>query len=191
MIRTVLRTLLAAVLLLPTAWAQEAAMTRRAVELRQAPGDQAPSLATLPAQTAVTRTNERQGPWVQVRAAGGLTGWVHLFDIGPAAAPAAGGSVAGNALRSVTSLFGGGGTRPTQTTISTSGIRGLGAEDIAQAQPNPGAVTQMEAQRQGEADVRSFADRSGWRPAPVEPLPQPASVFTAPANPNAGQPQSP
>jgi hypothetical protein len=116
---------------------------------------------------------------------------VHLFDIGPAAASAGGGSVAGNALRSVTSLFGGGGTRPAQTSISTSGIRGLGAEDIAQAQPNPAAVTQMEAQRQGEADVRSFADRSGWRPAPVEPLPQPASVFTAPANPNAGQPQSP
>ncbi|MDB5897488.1 MAG: hypothetical protein JWP41_1090 [Ramlibacter sp.] len=92
MIRTAsthaLRAFALAAVLLPGAWAQEAAVVRRATELREAPGDQALSLAPLPAQTAVTRTNERQGPWVQVRTAAGATGWVHLFDVGPATAAA-------------------------------------------------------------------------------------------------------
>ena len=191
MIRTALRTLLAAVFLLPAAWAQEAAMTRRPVELREAPGDQARAIASLPAQAGVTRSNERQGPWVKVATAAGLSGWVHLFDIGPASAPAAGGGGAGNALRGVTSLFGG--TPQAPRTGTTAGIRGLGAEDIAQAQPNAGAVARMEAQRQSEADVRSFAERSGWQPAAVEALPEPSRVFPAPrgGGGNPGQQESP
>lgn len=177
MIRTPLRTLLAAALLLPTAWAQEAAVTRRPVQLRDAPGDQARSIASLPAQAAVTRTSERQGPWVKVGTAAGTTGWLHLFDIGPASAPSEGGSVAGNALRSVTSLFGG--TPEPKRAATTAGVRGLDAEDLAQAQPNPAAVSRMEAQRVGENDVRSFAQRSGWQPRAVEPLPEPSGLFSS------------
>ncbi|RYF14645.1 MAG: SH3 domain-containing protein [Comamonadaceae bacterium] len=177
--------LLFAAFLLPAAWAQEAALTRRAVELRDAPGDQARSLASLPAQSPVTRTSERRGPWVQVRIAGGATGWLHLFDVGPASAAPEGGGVAGSALRGVTSLFGN--ARPTTQTASTSGIRGLGAEDLAQAQPNAAGVSRMEAQRQGDADVRSFAQRAGWQPAAVEPLPAPAASPSSSA-PSGGSP---
>jgi hypothetical protein len=160
------------------AHAQEAAVTRRATELRDAPSEQGKSLASLPAQAAITRTAERQGPWVQVRTGAGATGWVHLFDVGPAAAaPQSGG--AGGALRSVTSLFGGS-SRQTQTG-STAGIRGLEAQDLAQAQPNPAAVTQMEGLRQSEADARSFADSAALRPASVEALPAPARRSSSPA----------
>jgi hypothetical protein len=172
--------------LLPGAAAQEAAVTRRATELKDAPGDKGRSIAALPAQAAVTRTNERQGPWVQVRTGAGATGWVHLFDIGPATAPAEGGSTAGNALRSVTGLFGG--SRQTQTG-STAGIRGLDAQDLANAQPNPGAVTQMEGLRQSEADAQSFARGASLRPASVEALPAPARAAAAPAG-NAGPQQT-
>ena len=181
MIRTTLRTLLAVAFLLPPAWAQEAAVTRRPVQLRDAPGDQARSIASLPAQAPVTRSNERQGPWVKVTA-GSATGWVHLFDIGPASASDGGGSLAGGALRGITSLFGGGASP--QRTASTAGIRGLGAEDIANASPDAEAVARMEAQRQSDRDVRSFAERSGWRPAAVEPLPEPSRGFgSRPGNP--------
>lgn len=176
MIRTTLRTLLAVALLTPAAWAQEAAVTRRPVQLRDAPGDQARSIASLPAQAAVIRTHERQGPWVKVGTAAGATGWLHLFDMAPASAPAEGGSVAGNALRSVTSLFGG--SPQPQRAATTAGVRGLDAEDLAQAQPDPAAVTKMEAQRLGEADARSFARRSGWQPNAVEPLPEPPGLFS-------------
>ena len=192
MIRTALRAVALALLLLPQAWAQEAALTRRATELRDAPADSARSLASLPAQAPVTRTNERQGPWVQVRTASGATGWVHLFDVGPAAGSADAGSngasnLVGGALRGVTNLFGGG-SRPTQA-ATTAGIRGLGAEDLAQAQPDAAAVTQMEALRQSEAEARSFAGRSAWRPAAVEPLPSPGFLSAPSANPGSGQQQ--
>lgn len=173
MIRTTLRTLLAVAVLLPPAWAQEAAVTRRPVQLRDAPADQARGIASLPAQAPVTRGNERQGPWVKVTA-GTVTGWVHLFDIGPASA-SDGGSLAGGALRGITSLFGGGASP--QRTASTAGIRGLGAEDIANANPDPAAVARMEAQRLGDRDVRSFAERANWHSAAVEPLPEPSQGF--------------
>ena len=180
MIRTPLRALLALALLLPSAWAQEAAVTRRPVQLRDAPGDQARSIAALPAQAAVTRGSERQGPWVKLTA-GTATGWVHMFDIGLASS-SDGGSVAGSAMRGITSLFGGGASP--QRTASTAGIRGLGAEDIANASPDAEAVARMEAQRQSDRDVRSFAERSGWRPAAVEPLPEPSRGFgSRPGNP--------
>jgi hypothetical protein len=171
--------LLAALLVVP-AWGQEAAVVRRATELREAPGDQGRSLAALPLQAAVTRTGERQGPWVQVRTAAGATGWVHLFDLGSASTTAASSSGGGaGALRSVTGLFGG--SRSTQT-ATTAGIRGLGAEDLAQAQPNAAAVTQMEGLRQSETEARSFAAQSALRATPVEPLPAPARSAAQPGN---------
>lgn len=195
MIRIAMRCAALVLLLLSaSAGAQEAAVTRRATELRESASDQARSLAALPAQSPVTRTNERQGPWVQVRTAAGATGWVHLFDLGPAGSGSAsadgGGNVVSGALRSVGSLFGG--SKPASTS-TTAGIRGLGAEDLAQAQPDAAAVKQMEAQRPSDADVRSFADRAAWKPANVAALPAPAALPRAAgdASNNPGQQQSP
>jgi Bacterial SH3 domain len=168
-------------------WAQEAAVTKRATQLRETPGDSGRGLAALPADAPLTRLNERQGPWVQVRTAAGATGWVHLFDIGPAAggASAPGGSnVVGGALRGVTGLFGG---TTTQQRGTTAGIRGLGAEDLAQAQPNLGAVTRMEALRQSEAEARSFGSGAALQPVAVEPLPAPARLSAPSRVPNPAQ----
>ena len=196
MIRMALRSAALALLLASSAWAQEAAVTRRATELRDAPSDTGRSLAALPAQAPVTRTNERQGPWVQVRTSGGATGWLHLFDLGPASgtttATGSGNSVVGSALRGVGSLFGGGSPKPS-TTSTTAGIRGLDAQDLAQAQPDLAAVRQMEGLRAPDADVRSYAQRSAWRAVPVEPLPAPARVGGGSGDPsrNPGQPQLP
>lgn len=192
MIRIVPASALALLLALaPAAWAQEAAVTKRATELRETPADSGRSLAPLPAQSAVTRTGERRGPWVQVRTAAGATGWVHLFDVGPAGgsasteAPSGGSS---NFLRGVGNLF----TRssPTQTG-TTAGIRGLGAEDLAQAQPNPAAVTDMEKYRQNEADARSFGRRAPWQTVAVEPLPAPARAATGGRSNDPSNPESP
>ena len=166
---------------------EEAAVVKRGSELRESPGDGGRVLAPLPAETAVTRTGERQGAWVRVRTAAGAAGWVHLFDVGPATGSGSG-TVAG-AFRSVTSLF----SKPTaqRTTASTStiGIRGLGAEDLAQAQPDVQAVARMEALRQSDNDARQFARRAQLTPVSVEPLPEPSrlpaasTTTTAPGNP--------
>lgn len=74
----------------PTPAARDAAMVRRATALREDPSEQGRSVATLPAESTVTRLPQRQGAWVQVRTEGGATGWVHLFDLGPAARAVAG-----------------------------------------------------------------------------------------------------
>lgn len=193
MIRTTLRVLALAFLLLSTAWAQEAAVTRRDTELRATPGDGGRSIAPLPAQSPVTRTGERQGPWVQVRTAAGASGWLHLFDLGPATTTASaesGGAAnaVGGALRGVTNLFGG--NRPSQA-ATTAGIRGLGAEDLAQAQPDTAAVAQMEKLRQSEADARAFAGSAALRQASVASLPAPAAAPSRSSTSPAGQTQSP
>ena len=190
MIRTPFRRGTAAQLLLlflllaagAAARAEEAVLTRRALELRASPGDAGPSVASLPDQSPVTRLDGRQGPWVQVRSAQGATGWVHLFDLGPATASGgngASGGFASGALRGVTGLFGGSTPRQTGT---TAGIRGLEAEDLANAQPNPAGVQQMGGWRASENDARAYAGRVAWRAAAVEPLPAPVPSRTGDAN---------
>jgi hypothetical protein len=179
MIRTPIHRGTAALFLLlalgAAAHAEEAVLTRRALELRASPGDGGPSIAKLPEQSPVTRLDGRQGAWVQVRSAQGATGWVHMFDLGPATASggaSATGGFAAGALRGVTGLFGGG-SGPNQSG-GTAGIRGLEAEDLANAQPNPAGVQQMTGWRASENDARSYAARVAWRSATVEPLPAPA-----------------
>ena len=166
----------------------EPGLVKRAAELREAPGESARSLATLPAQTAVMRLGERQGPWIQVRTGAGATGWVHMFDVEPATATAStaqaapGGSAATGALRSITGLFGKSSAQPTTLATSTIGIRGLEAQDITNAQPNLAAVGQMEGLRQSDAQARSFASGSMLAAVAVPELPVPAR----PGAPQAG-----
>lgn len=171
----------------PLAAAQvEAAATKRATELREAPAAGARALASLPAQSPLTRLGDRQGPWVRVRTEAGATGWLHLFDVGPAGG--AGGNLASGALRGITSLFSKGGpSTAVNVPTSTIGVRGLGAEDLAQAQPNPAAVGRMEALRQNEGQARAFAKAAALWPVDVDPLPVPpgpaaASSGNDPAN---------
>ena len=157
---------------------------RRAAELRESPAPTAASLVALPAQASVTRLAGRQGAWIQVRTAAGVTGWVHLFDVGspgsPTTAPAQGGAPSGsNALRGLTSLLTGGASGGTTVPTTTVGIRGLSAEDIAQAQPNAEAVAQMEALRQSEAQARAFASGATLVSQTVTPLPSPPAASNA------------
>jgi hypothetical protein len=171
----------------------EPALMKRAAELREAPGEASRSLAPLAALSPVTRTGERQGPWIQVRSAGGTAGWVHMFDVGPAtgsantAAPS--GNSAAGALRGITGFFNKGGPQQGATSAtSTIGIRGLGAEDLANAQPNMNGVTQMESLRQNEAQARRFAAESALASANVPVLPAPPRASASPqAGPNQGQ----
>lgn len=157
---------------------QDAAVIKRATELRQGPAESSASLGALAADTAVTRTSERKGSWVKVRTAQGSTGWVHMFDVGAQAGTAAAGSnTATSGLRSLGGLFGGGSST---TATATVGIRGLSAEDIANAQPNPAAVQQAEKLRVSADQAQRFASAAALRKQNVEPLPEPPRP-TAPA----------
>jgi hypothetical protein len=108
----------------------------------------------------------RAGYCIALLAALGSTG---------AQAQSSGTNAVTGALRGITSLFNrGNATSPTTLPTSTIGIRGLGAEDIANAQPNPAAVGQMEALRLDAAQARSFAADASLSAIAVDPLPAPA-----------------
>lgn len=180
-------TLLALALLgsLP-AQAQDALVTKRQTTLREGPTDNAAAVATLPAQTALTRQPTRQGPWVQVKTAAGASGWIHLFDVGTATEQGSVASAATGALRGLSNLFNRGSAQNqnTSSTTATVGIRGLGAEDIANAQPNLAALAQAEGLRQDAAQAKRFAAEASLSPQAVEPLPVPAppAPINAPAH---------
>ena len=149
----------------------EAAVMKRAAELREAPAESARSVASLPAQSAVTRLGDRRGPWIEVRNGAGTTGWVHMFDVGSAEGAAPGGTTGSGALRGLTNLFTRGGTQRTTTPTATIGIRGLSAEDLAQSTPNLQAVSEMEALRQNERQARAFGREAALKSVDVPALP--------------------
>lgn len=154
-------------------------LIKRAAELRQAPGETATSLAPLPLQTSVTRLTARQGAWIQVKTAAGVTGWVHMFDVGASSTPSAPANVATGALRGLSNFFNRGSAQSANTATSTVGIRGLTGEDIANAQPNLSALTQVEGLRQDASQARRFAADSALAARVVDPLPMPSAPATS------------
>lgn len=174
-----------------TAWAQpnaEALLIKRNTELRETPGEASRSLAALPVQTPLTRMPARQGAWIQVRTANGTTGWVHMFDVGTTAAPSTTSNAATGALRGISNFFNRGSAQAnTSTATSTVGIRGLGAEDIANAQPNLAALSQLETLRMDANQARRFATDAALQVRAVEPLPTPPAPVAAGANNNRYQ----
>ena len=116
-----------------TAHAQTA-VVKRSTELRESPADNAPSLGSIPANTQVTRTSERNGPWVKVQTPEGASGWVHNFDMGAAnsAAPSGNNNASTGSMRTLGGVLGRGGTTTT-TPTSTAGTRGWGNGKGAQA----------------------------------------------------------
>jgi hypothetical protein len=174
-----------------TAFAQvESVLVKRAAQLRDAPGESSRSIAPLAVQTTVTRLGERQGPWIKVRMADGTQGWMHMFDI-TSAGSAQGGNAGTGALRSITSFFNKGSAQANAAALPTStvGIRGLGAEDIANAQPNMAALAQLDAARVDASQARQFAGSVALTSRTVNPLPVPAAPAAAPGGPAGGSTQ--
>lgn len=168
----------------------DALQVKRPADLRDGPSATARSLAVLPAQTPVTRLPARQGAWMQVKTEAGQSGWVHMFDVGIATQQSSVGSATTGALRGLTNFFNRGSAQSGNTTAtSTIGIRGLGAEDIANAQPNLTALAQAEALRVDSTQARRFATEAPLAARSIELLPEPpppASTTPAQANVNPG-----
>lgn len=151
----------------------ETLYVKRPTDLRQGPTETTASVIALPAQAAVTRLPERVGPWMKVKTEAGQTGWVHMFDVGTVPVQSTAGSTASGALRGLTNFFKGGGSSTTTTATSTVGIRGLGAEDIANAQPNVDALKKIEGLRADANAAKRFASESQLAARAVDPLPVP------------------
>ena len=128
------------------AWAEPATVIK-ATELKQEPASDAATVAALPENTALEAL-ERRGGWTRVKAQAG-EGWVRMLALrfGGAGTPKPGAS-------GVSQLFSVARTGTSGTQVTT-GVRGLDADQIASAQPNPAELAKLE---QFAAD-RSRAER--------------------------------
>lgn len=106
----------------------------------------------------------RNGGWYQVKS-GTRTGWVRMLSVRRSTAPAPS-SVAG--LASVAS-----GRAGTGTVSTTTGVRGLDAQELATAAFNEAQVAKAEGYRISRADADAFARTGKLVVREVKPLPAP------------------
>jgi hypothetical protein len=123
-------------LMLPAlAWAEPATVIR-ATDLKQAPANDSATLAALAENTALEAL-ERKGGWTRVKGDAG-EGWVRMLALRfGGAAPAKPGA------SGLTQLFNVARTGTSGTQVTT-GVRGLDADQIAAAQPNPAELAKLE-----------------------------------------------
>jgi len=127
---------LALLLFLPMLALAEPATVIRATDLKQEPASDSATVAALPENTAVEAL-ERKSGWTRVKAAAG-EGWVRMLALrfGGATAPKPGAS-------GLTQMFNVARTGTSGTQVTT-GVRGLDAEQLATAQPNPDELAKLE-----------------------------------------------
>lgn len=140
------------------AYAKETGTTRVAVDLMATPYRDAKPAGKLPSNTTVYIL-ERRGGWLRISAMG-ITGWARLHQVrageGPEAKTSGGGLAA---LKNVSQT----GRSGSQGIVATTGIRGLSAEELKSAKPNPKAVESMEASRASDTTARDFARSAGLK----------------------------
>jgi hypothetical protein len=137
-------------LFIPLLALAEPATVIKTTELRQEPASDAAAVATLAESTAVEALERRSG-WTRVKAPAG-EGWVRMlalrFGAGAAKPGASGVSQLFNVART--------GTSGTQV---TTGVRGLDAEQIAQAQPNPAELAKLQKFAASRDAAAGFAEQ--------------------------------
>lgn len=163
------KTSLALALLLAAGVAQaEAALTIRATDLMAQAQSDAGIVASLPENTRIEVLG-RKGAWSQVRTANGQGGWVRMASLKPAAASA---PAAANPLGALNSLLTSG--RTSNSATVTTGVRGLGEQELQNAQANPAELEKMRQFAVDKAAAQAFAQRSRLAPVAVDELPEPA-----------------
>jgi hypothetical protein len=163
----------------------EPATTIRAVQLKQSPASDAPTVAALAPNTAVDLSS-RQGAWVQLRTAS-ATGWAKLFDVRLASSGAA---RSGGEDAVATTLGLATGTRaPTVTT----GVRGLDAEALQHATANLQQVQKLDGYASDKDRAQAFAKQGNLASRTVdEPKSGAGTTFRLPgAGSSSASPENP
>jgi hypothetical protein len=155
-----MRKLLLLALAVPLLAGAEPATLVRATDLKKAPATDAETVATLPENAAVEAL-ERKGGWTRVKAQAG-EGWVRMLSLrfgGPGESKRGDSGLAQlfNAART--------GTSGAQV---TTGARGLDAEQLANARPNPAELAKMAGYAADRASAEAFAVKGRLAPVAVE-----------------------
>lgn len=144
-------------LLAGSTFSGEIGATRYAVDLRSAPKGDAPIAAQLP-EAARVDILERRGAWLQVKA-DGASGWLRLHQVrlGEGAE-----KTTSEGLRLLQNV-GETGRSGASGIVATTGVRGLSAEDLKGARPDPKQVQALEAYRTNDALAREQARQANLR----------------------------
>jgi len=137
-------------LLAPALCLAEPASVIRATQMKQQPASDAATVAPL-AENAKVDALERKGGWTRVRAESGAEGWVRMLalryaGVGEAKQGDAGISQLLNVART--------GTSGAQV---TTGVRGLDADQLANAKPNAAELKKLEKYAASRDGAEGFA----------------------------------
>ena len=155
--------LLGALVASPLALAEPASLLKP-TELRSQPQNTASVVDTLQTKDSVDIT-ARKGAWANVKTSAGKSGWVRMLNL------RTGSGQRGDAgIGALASVFK---TGSSGNTVST-GVKGLSAEQLQNATPNPAEVQRLNTYAVKVADARSFAKQGKLAVKQVEPLPETA-----------------
>lgn len=140
----------------------------KASELKEKPFIDARTLASLPAQSAVTIL-ERNGGWFRVQAAA-QSGWVRMLNVKvtEGAQNLSSGTDLTQAATLATGRAGSG------NIVSTSGLRGLSEEELRSAQPDYTQFDKLNSYGVDKTAASSYAKSNGLTGRSVQYLPAPA-----------------
>jgi hypothetical protein len=137
-------------------WGGDAAQTLASTGLKAEPFADAQAVGTLPANTAV-EVLKRQGGWLQVKSADGLSGWLKMtsvkLDSGSGAKSGSTGLV--EAFKAAQT----GRSGNTGVTVAT-GVRGLSPEDLKNARPNTDEVKKLDNYAATKSQASTFASKA-------------------------------
>ena len=158
--------ILALALLSAASWGGDAGQTLAEVGLKGEPFADAQTVGTLPAKAAV-EVIKRQGGWLQIKTAEGLSGWVKMTSI-----KLDGGGAAKSGNNGLVDAFKAaqtGRSGNTGVTVAT-GVRGLSPEDLKNANPNPDEVKKLDSFAATKSQTESLANKARLTSQKVEYL---------------------
>jgi hypothetical protein len=147
------------VLLFPAACLAEPATVVRQTDLKKEPATDAATVAQL-AENATVDALERKGGWTRVKAPAG-EGWVRMLALRYAADGAAKPGDSG-----VSQLFNVARTGSSGTQVTT-GVRGLDADQLANARPNPAEMKKLGSFASTKEAAAGFAAQGKLEPQTV------------------------
>ena len=139
------------------ALAGEPGTALKADTLRAEPFADAKSVGSLTKNDAVDIVNKK-GAWLQVKSKKS-TGWVRLLSV------KRGGATQSNQAGGLASVASG--RAGTGKVVSTTGIRGLSAEELKAAQFNESEMKKMESYELTSSEGKQFASSGGLTTAPI------------------------
>jgi hypothetical protein len=161
--------------------AAEMGRTLVAADLKQEPFIDAATVTNLPVNTEL-EVLKRQGGWMQVKSSVG-EGWLKMTAV-KLGASAATKEKSGNGLSTLVNLATTGRSGSSGVTVTT-GVRGLGQEELKNAQPNPEAVKKMESFTAARNETAAFASSAKLQSQTLEYLGASAGTASSPRSSSA------